>query len=141
MNVAPFQRFLIDTGAHYALVSPRDERHQVAVRIQARAIRERSQLLTTNFIVAESHALILNRMNRATAEAFLTGIYTSTGMTVIRVSEADEQRARDIIRQYSDKSFSFTDATSFAVMDRLGLAYAFAFDHNFEQYGKTLLAP
>ncbi len=43
-------------------------------------------------------------------------------ITIIRVSEADEQRAHEIIYQYDDKDFSLTDATSFAVMERLHIA-------------------
>ena len=50
-------------------------------------------------------------------------------------------RAREIIRQYEDKSFSLTDATSFAVMERLRISYAFTFDRNFAQYGFTILTP
>jgi predicted nucleic acid-binding protein len=34
-----------------------------------------------------------------------------------------------------DKDFTLTDATSFAVMERLGITYAFTFDHPFTQYG------
>jgi predicted nucleic acid-binding protein len=51
------------------------------------------------------------------------------------VSLRDERRAREIIAQYDDKDFTLTDATSFAVMERLGITYAFTFDHHFTQYG------
>ncbi|GFP36049.1 hypothetical protein HKBW3S43_01837, partial [Candidatus Hakubella thermalkaliphila] len=34
---------------------------------------------------------------------------------------------------------SLTDATSFAVMERLKIPYTFAFDRNFTQYGLTVL--
>jgi len=56
-----------------------------------------------------------------------------------RVGPEDEQRARQIIYQYDDKNFSLTDAASFAVMERLRIATAFTFDHNFAQYGFQLL--
>ncbi len=39
------------------------------------------------------------------------------------------------------KDFSLTDATSFALMERLGVRFAFTFDRNFAQYGLTALAP
>lgn len=35
----------------------------------------------------------------------------------------------------TDKSYSYTDATSFAIMGRLGLRTAFAFDPHFRQFG------
>ncbi|MHB8577630.1 MAG: type II toxin-antitoxin system VapC family toxin, partial [Dehalococcoidia bacterium] len=57
----------------------------------------------------------------------------------MRVTEGDEQRARDIIAQYSDKKFSYTDATSFAVMERLQIDMAFPLDRNFAQFGFIVL--
>lgn len=41
--------------------------------------------------------------------------------------------------RYDDKRFSFTDAISFVVMERLGIPYAFSFDRDFAQYGLQLL--
>jgi predicted nucleic acid-binding protein len=46
-----------------------------------------------------------------------------------------------ILAQYTDKSWSYTDCTSFAVMERLGIATAFSFDYNFSQYGYRRLTP
>ena len=54
---------------------------------------------------------------------------------VLRVQEVDEQRARDIIFRYEDKDFSMVDCISFALMERLSISYAFAFDRHFAQYG------
>ena len=59
--------------------------------------------------------------------------------TTIRVGRADEERARAILNQYSDKDFSLTDATSFVVMERLGISDAFCFDRNFAQYRFNVL--
>jgi len=92
------------------------------------------ELITTNFIVAESHALILGRENRALALDTLRRI-DSGALSVIRIEEDDEAAARKVIERYSDKKFSLVDAMSFVVMDALGLRTAFAFDVNFRQYG------
>ena len=60
-----------------------------------------------------------------------------TGSTnVIRAEEADERRARAIIEQFQDKEFSYCDAVSFAVMERLDIREAIAFDDHFRQYGQ-----
>ncbi|MBM4299712.1 MAG: PIN domain-containing protein, partial [Deltaproteobacteria bacterium] len=88
----------------------------------------------TNFIVAESHALLLSRLSAHTARAWLL----NQSWPVEPISMADEEKAKDIIRRYTDKSFSYTDATSFAVMERLGVKEAFAFDPHFRQYGLKL---
>ena len=52
---------------------------------------------------------------------------------------ADEERAKQILFQYDDKDFSFADAISFAVMERLAIGLAFTFDRDFAQYGFTVL--
>jgi uncharacterized protein len=100
----------------------------------------RSDLITTNFIRAEAHTLCLVRDGRITALRLLDTLEQG-GFRIVNVTPADEQLASVIIRRYADKNFSFTDATSFSVMDRLHIRTAFAFDENFEQYGLSVLAP
>jgi len=60
---------------------------------------------------------------------------------LLRIEEADEQRAWEIFVRYSDKGFSFTDCTSFALMERLNMTTAFAFDEHFRQYGQFVVVP
>ena len=129
----------LDTSAHYGLADPRDDNHATASAISRRLITERWRLLTTNFILAETHALLLVRRGRTIAWRTLEEIDRST-ITIVRVSPADERRAREIIANYDDKNFSLTDATSFAVMERLGITQAFTFDHHFSQYGLHALS-
>jgi uncharacterized protein len=59
---------------------------------------------------------------------------------VVRVRATDEASAKQILFRYDDKDFSFTDAISFVVMERLGIRTAFTFDRHFAQYGFTSLA-
>lgn len=133
-------RVFVDTSAYFALTDARAQEHAEAQAIQARLIRERWRLFTTNFVLAEIHALVLTRLGRAIASRILRQIDEST-TTIIRASEADERRAREIIFQYDDKDFSLTDAISFVVMERLGITQAFTFDRHFAQYGLTVLTP
>jgi uncharacterized protein len=133
------RRALVDTSAFYATIDVSERDHRAAVEISRRLARERWRLFTTNYVVAEIHALVLIRVNRSAAERVLDELDVSP-TTIVRAIEGDEQRARAIIRQYRDKSFSLTDAISFAVMERLGIAQAFTFDRNFAQYGLPMLA-
>ncbi len=109
---------MVDTSASFALLDRRDGNHHAARRIAEQIAVRRIYLIGTNFLIAETHALILNKLGHATASAFLDRIDQGS-IRVERIDVADEQRARDIIRQYKDKDFSLTDATSFAVMERL----------------------
>ena len=61
------------------------------------------------------------------------------GALALAAEEADERRARAIIEQYQDEAFSYCDAVSFAVMERLDISEAIAFDEHFRQYGQFTL--
>lgn len=62
-------------------------------------------------------------------------------ITLHRVDAEEEERAWEILKNFSDKEFSYTDATSFIVMESLTIDTAFAFDEHFKQYGKFVLVP
>jgi predicted nucleic acid-binding protein len=130
-------RILVDTSAVYALLDRSDSWHEAAGHALQNLKLGRAEPLLTNFVVAECHALALSRLGPEVArEWLLRNIWA-----VERVTVEDEGRARTIIEQYKDKTFSYTDATSFAVMERLGLRKAFAFDPHFQQYGFQVVGP
>jgi len=131
-------RILIDTSAYGAPAVRRDQYHRQAVAILTDLSQRRRRLFTTNFIVAESHALVLIRDGRDEALRALHRIEGGT-TTVIPVDETDERRARQILEHHRDKDYSLTDAMSFAVMERLGIVEAFTFDRHFRQFGFTVL--
>jgi uncharacterized protein len=129
-----------DTSGFYALTDRDDNNHETALAITRELQRQRWTLFTSTYVVAEQHALHLSRLGRDVAFRALTLIDQSDTRN-IRVTAADEGRARDILARYQDKAWSFTDATSFSVMERLRIQYAFTFDDDFRQYGFTVLTP
>ena len=131
-------QIFLDSSAIYAEVGWRDPNHLRARSIERQLRRANVELVTSNFVVAEAHALILGRENRALALSTLHYL-DSGGVSVIRIDEEDELAARRILERYSDKDFSLVDATSFVVMDALSIRTAFAFDENFRQYGFVTL--
>lgn len=132
------RQLFVDTSAYFALTDKRDENHEAAVHFIHQLIREGGELFTTNYIVAETHTLLLNRMGNATALQVVEQLYKSQ-TRIYRVREAEERKALEIIRIYTDKGFSLVDAISFATMERFHLTQAFAFDHHFAQYGFSRL--
>ena len=130
-------RVLVDTSAVFALLDRSDKCHEAAKTTLSRLNTRRVEPLLTNFIVAECHALALSRIGAEVARNWLL----RNVWPVERVAVDDEVKAVEIIRQYTDKTFSSTDATSFAVMERLGIRKAFAFDPHFRQYGFQVVGP
>lgn len=127
----------VDTSGFYDLLVKRDGSHPAAIAIQSDLIAQRRSLVTSNWVLAEAHALILARVGHRFALRVLLAIDRSD-TTIVRVDDEDERRARDILVRYDDKDFSLTDATSFAVMERLGISETFSFDRHFVQYGFRL---
>jgi predicted nucleic acid-binding protein len=84
------------------------------------------------------YPLILSVLGRTQAAQFLKDMQESNTV-ILRVRASDEARAQQILFQYDDKDFSFADAISFAVMERLAIRLAFTFDRDFAQYGFTVL--
>lgn len=130
------QRVFIDSSAYFAANDPRDDNHAAAVATARRLVQDRAQIYTTNFIIAETHTLLLTRRNRDVAAQVLARLDASD-TRIVRATEADERRAREIIRQYVDKDFSLIDTISFAVMERLHLRLAWTYHAHFAQFGFT----
>jgi predicted nucleic acid-binding protein len=128
-------QILADTSAVYALLDRSDGNHAKASKVLKALGRRKDRPVLTNFLVAEIYGLVVGRLGRPVAFRWLD----TNRWPVERVREEDEKRAREILRQYDDKDFSFVDATSFAVMERLHLRLAFAFDQHFSQFGFELM--
>jgi uncharacterized protein len=127
-------RVFVDASGYYAFIDRDEADHTGALRTFQRLTSDQAELYTTTFVVAEIHALIVNRIHRDLAERVLDGLYASS-IRIIRSTERDETRAREIIHQQRDKAYSYTDTISFAVIERLHVRHAWTYDHHFNQYG------
>lgn len=134
------RRVLTDSSAYLALVNRKDRNHRAATDILTWLADQRYRQYTTNAMLIEAHALILTTLGSREANRFLARIAQSNTV-VIRVRASDEERAREILFRYEDKAFSYNDAISFAIMERLGIDVAFTFDSDFRQYGWTVAIP
>jgi predicted nucleic acid-binding protein len=118
-----------DTGFFYALTDPADRWHQACLQLLTQVQQHRRVLVTTNFVIAETHALLLHRKGQKVALAWLDQVDRLAH--VERVTEGDERQAKDILRRYADQTFTLTDALSFAVITRLGLTVVLSVDRHF----------
>lgn len=125
----------IDTSAFYALLDERDRWNSEAQRQFTVVTDERRPLVTSNLVVAETHVLLLRALGRAAALRWLD----SLDINLIFQTEADHGEVYQLLARYEDKNFSYTDAFSFVVIERLGLGAAFTFDAHFRQYGVEVL--
>lgn len=98
--------------------------------------------VTTNLVVAETHALLVNRVHRSAALAFLRRVREPRLVLLTSTPELEERALRDWIERYDDQDFSLADAVSFAVMAERGIEEALTLDRHFRVAGfRTRPAP
>ena len=134
-RLPPQATVFVDTSAMFGLTVDSDQRNSDAVILSRQLKEVRARLVTSNFVVAEYHALLVNRVSSHFANIALSAV--DRGETrIVLISPADE--AREILARYDDHGYTLTDATSFAVMERLGIRMAFTLDHHFAMQGFTI---
>ncbi|MBI2191404.1 MAG: type II toxin-antitoxin system VapC family toxin [Planctomycetes bacterium] len=128
----------VDTGAWFAYFVRRDTDHPAAVRWMK---TNRQPLVTTDYILDELLTLLKLRESTPVAVAAGESVLEQGVARLEYVTPEDFENAWQAFRQYRDKEWSFTDCTSKVVMERLGIAQAFAFDHHFDQFGSVVGVP
>jgi predicted nucleic acid-binding protein len=133
------RRVFVDTGAFVALRNRGEREHRLARETLTALIEERAQLLTSNFVFAETYTALLVRVGRSEAIEWGRRFRASEAIELIRIEEGVERDAWEILESHHDKPWSYVDATSFALMKREQVQTAFAFDRHFAQRGLVLL--
>jgi uncharacterized protein len=134
------RRVFVDASGFFALLCAEDRSHERARALFAEADAERWQLVTTNAVVIETHALLIARLRdgRRHGIEFLDRM-SRTAFRVERIRAGDEQRAIALLKRHKDKAYSLCDALSFVVMERLRLKEAISFDRHFKEYGRLVI--
>lgn len=125
----------IDTSAWYPLTVRRDPSHVSLAGALRDRVRRGARVVTTNLVIAETHALLLRRTSRETALAFVRRINQPPNVVVRSTAELEAAAVANWLERYADQEFSFTDGVSFAVMAERGITDALALDRHFATAG------
>jgi uncharacterized protein len=128
----------VDTSAWYAGYATRDANHAVAEAFHVASIEP---FITTDYVVDETLTLFKARGNYEQAFELGVKFFSGSIAKVIYVTREDIDAAWHIFATHQDKAWSFTDCTSYAVMKRLNVVQAFAFDDHFRQFGFANVLP
>jgi len=128
-------RIFVDTGAWIAIADKNDQYAKIATKFYTNLIIQRSNLFTSNLVLVETFNLLSRTIGSKSTTKFGDALKTNVFLTVESITLVDWERGWRIFGKYDDKDFSFTDCTSFALMERLKVKSAFAFDVHFRQYG------
>jgi predicted nucleic acid-binding protein len=119
----------VDTSVWFGAANIRDRQNVRAKKILAGLPRP----ILTDHVLIETWILLNARVHRHAAERFWMGVRRGA-VHVEKVLAADLDAAWVIGEAFADQDFSIVDRTSFAVMERLGLARAASFDDHFAVY-------
>ena len=128
---------LADTSALLALLF-RDDRHHGAAAAFLRATPQ-ARFVLTELILGEVVTRARARGGAEQAVAVARSFLDSRRYEVLFVDSGLFHEALERLGRFADKRLSLTDCASFALMDRLRLAGAFAFDHDFRDCGYRMV--
>jgi predicted nucleic acid-binding protein len=123
----------VDSSFWIAETLPRNGLHDVAARLAGSYSSE--PLLTSNLIVAETWTYVRRRAGHRRAMRWLDGLRAAPRVAVERIDEVLEDEAWAWLRMHHERAYSFVDATSFALMRKLRIEEALAFDGDFTAAG------
>ena len=129
----------VDTAGWMACADGGDPAHDRACEARDMALKQGNLLVTSDYVIDETLTLIRMRLGLAAARTWWDQVAGSRRLRWEWVGPARAERARTVFFRYRDKDYSFTDCTSFVVMQDLKLRQALTTDRHFQQMGFQLL--
>jgi uncharacterized protein len=129
------KRLFVDTAGWMMMADGADPKHAAAAATRDTWLKQGGILLTTDFVLDETLTLLRVRLGLDAAERWWEQVDASPRVTWEWIDPERAEKARRWFFRWRDKSFSFTDCTSFVVMKELRTRTALTSDRHFRQAG------
>ena len=129
----------VDTSFWVAVRNDRDGQHATADSLLE--VIGDQPLITSNHVRGETWTFLRRKVGHASAMGFLDLLRRSPRLQVVPIGDELEERAWSWLRHHDERSYSFVDATSFALMRSMKIKDALAFDGDFSAAGFRELRP
>jgi predicted nucleic acid-binding protein len=129
----------VDTSFWIAEAITRDSRHADAVALADR-FRD-APAVTSNLVLGETWTLLSHGVGHFHSVRWLDRLRKEVVVRIERVEVELEAEAWEWLRAHDERPYSFVDATSFALMRKLRIREALAFDGDFAASGFVELRP
>ncbi len=130
-------RVFVDTSAFLALMNADDAFHIEASSIFTKLLSSGNHLVSTNYILVETIAVLQSRYGMEPVYDFIDKILPI--LQIVWVSQAEHQMAVQLLRATNRRRVSLVDCVSIVIMNQLGIDRVFAADRDFEHFGFVLL--
>ena len=128
----------VDTSFWVGLRFLRDARHEDARRLWESGT---GALLTTTLVLGETWTFLSRKAGHRRAVQFVDAVERLDSLTVRSVDEDLAADAWRWLKRHDERPYSYVDATSFALMRKLRLREALAFDGDFAAAGFVEVRP
>jgi uncharacterized protein len=125
-------KIFVDTSAWIALLNKSDQYFSDAVQTYKNL--GAAKIYVSNMVVGETYTWLRYKAGSEEALSFVRAAYKKAELDQAVIVYADtllEKRTVLILESYKDQRLSFTDALSFAVMEKLKLKDVFTYDRHF----------
>jgi len=126
-------RTFIDTSAFFALLDRDDSNHKKAGVVWAQILNPEHTLVTSNYVLVETFALLQSRLGLSAVRGFQEDILPLINIEF--VNSSTHRAGISALLSASRRNLSFVDCVSFEVMRSQGIRNAFAFDSHFREQG------
>ena len=127
----------VDTSAFLAILAADDDYHAVAATIWQQLIISEETLVTNNYVLIETVALLQRRVGLDAVRAFHTKVMPS--LIVRWMDESLHQQAMTSVLSANHRYLSLVDCASFQTMRLNQISRAFTFDQHFAEQGFELV--
>ncbi|PKN12067.1 MAG: VapC toxin family PIN domain ribonuclease [Deltaproteobacteria bacterium HGW-Deltaproteobacteria-4] len=123
----------IDTSAFLAVLDADDDYHSSAKSAWGEILASASLLVTSNYILVETFALVQNRLGLQAIRIFQEDIVPL--LSIRWVDAPIHAAATSALLAANRKKLSLVDCVSFEVMRHAAIRSAFTFDRHFKEQG------
>jgi predicted nucleic acid-binding protein len=126
-------KIFIDTSALYALLDRDDDNQEDAKTAWTKILNAENILVTSNYVLVETFALLQNRLGVGAVRAFQEDIVPIVNIEF--VNPETHRSGTAALLASSKRNLSLVDCISFEIMRSLGIKTAFTFDAHFKEAG------
>jgi len=123
----------VDTSAFLAVLDADDRHHRRAKAFWTDAMTREETLITTNYILLETYALVQNRLGMDAVRDFSTII--APLLEIIWVDEDIHRRGLSALLAANRRKLSLVDCVSFEAARDRAIYQVFTFDKHFREQG------